>query len=193
MPTSLRSASFLAVLASACVLLLLPGCSDDGPDPSEAPRTNASTMGQTEVKRLDEPEPVRAMPVTTLSDSTFTLGAEGTVTVVNFWATWCGPCRKEIPDLIALQDSMASEGVTVVGVSMDKGDASIVRDFVADNAMDYPVVLDGANDIEAELGPIYGLPTTVVIGPNGEITHRILGLFPVADMKPDLRALLSAS
>jgi cytochrome c biogenesis protein CcmG/thiol:disulfide interchange protein DsbE len=96
------------------------------------------------------------------------------IVLLNVWATWCGPCRYEIPELQRIHDAYGKRGFEVVGVSVDEGEAESVRQFVAENKMTYPVVLDPqgklANVLETSV-----LPTSVLIGRDGRILWKKVG------------------
>ena len=98
------------------------------------------TGGMT-LELLREPVPVGDVTMETLDGRTMsTRDWQGKVTLVNFWATWCGPCRQEIPDLIRLQERYPDH-LQVIGISTDEGDPSLVRAFADEMGMNYPVVM----------------------------------------------------
>ena len=99
----------------------------------------------------------------------------GRLLVVNFWATWCPPCLREIPAFIELQDRYADRGLQFVGIALDQTEA--VAPFVADKSMNYPVLVgneDVVRFMQALGNSIGGLPYTAVIGSDGEVlaTHQ---------------------
>jgi thiol-disulfide isomerase/thioredoxin len=100
----------------------------------------------------------------------------GKVVVVNFWATWCAPCREEIPELIRAQDQFGPQGVQVVGIAIDQVDK--VRSYAAEMGINYPVlvgeleVMDLARAAGNAMG---GLPYTVVLDRKGQIARTELG------------------
>lgn len=98
----------------------------------------------------------------------------GHVVVVNFWATWCGPCLGEIPLLNALQTRLGSQGLDVVGVSLDQEGWPALTSFIDHQAMTYPVVL-GSDDIAASYGGVAALPATFVIDRDGVIVAKVEG------------------
>ena len=112
---------------------------------------------------------------------------QGKVLVVNFWATWCAPCREEIPDFIQLQGEYGSKGVQFVGIAADQADK--VARFSEEFKITYPILIGslGALDLAKKLGDSSSsLPFTVVLDRSGNVVHRQLGI-----LKPDkLRALL---
>ena len=100
---------------------------------------------------------------------------KGKVLVVDFWATWCPPCRKEIPGLIALYDTYKSRGLMVVGVSMDDS-MSDIRKFAKKIGMNYPILIgNGHNDLEPAFGPL-PLPNAFVISRDGKICFKHEGM-----------------
>ena len=116
---------------------------------------------------------------------------EGRVLLVNFWATWCGPCRTEIPDLVELQEELGSDQFDVIGISLDMDGEELVREFTDAMEVNYPILLDDGAVAEA-FGGVYALPTTFVINKEGKITHRTIGLFPVEAVKGTLEDMINA-
>jgi cytochrome c biogenesis protein CcmG/thiol:disulfide interchange protein DsbE len=114
----------------------------------------------------------------------------GEVVILNFWATWCPPCREEIPDFVSLQEDLGDQGVQFVGVALERNpDPQAVRDFAEKMNINYPVGLDDGS-ISQKYGGIRGLPTTFVIGPEGEIRGRIPGRTTEEMLRPALEKLL---
>jgi thiol-disulfide isomerase/thioredoxin len=127
---------------------------------------------------------------------------KGQVVLVNFWATWCGPCRIEIPWLIDLQNKYAARGFTVLGVAMDDEGKSAVAPFVekerfkvggTPQPMNYPIVL--GNDATGDrFGGLVGFPTSVLISKDGKVVKRVDGLVSYDEIDRAVRSeLVSAN
>jgi len=123
---------------------------------------------------------------------------KGKVVLVNFWATWCEPCRGEIPLLIGLQDKYASKGFTMLGASMDEDGAKAVDPFIHDNRfnvggkqeqMDYPIVL-GSDEITDKFGGLLGMPTSYLISRDGKIVKKYIGVVNEAQITKDIESQL---
>ena len=117
---------------------------------------------------------------------------KGKVILLDFWATWCPPCRKEIPGYIELYNNYKSRGFVVLGVSMDDADdLAGVKKYAAGIRMDYPVLLGAGR--EQDLKPSFGdlpLPTSFVIARDGRICARHDGLTPKEQVEREITALL---
>ena len=131
--------------------------------------------------------------MTTLAgDSVKISDYRGKVVVLNVWATWCGPCVREMPQLQALHEKLASEGVEVLGVSVDYGDDAPVTAFVKRFDLTFPILRDPSGDIQIAYAT-NGLPTTFIIDRSGRIRRREVGAREWADSSvvTELRALLA--
>ena len=116
---------------------------------------------------------------------------QGKVVLLDFWATWCGPCRIEIPGFIELQKRYAAQGFTMIGISMDDSPEPVV-DFYKQMQMNYPVAV--GNDRLGELyGGMPGLPTTFVIGRDGRIYAKHEGAYDPSVFEAEIKVLLAAS
>jgi thiol-disulfide isomerase/thioredoxin len=114
----------------------------------------------------------------------------GKVVLVNFWATWCGPCRTEIPWLITMQQKYAGRGFTVLGLAMDDEEESVVSPYVANErfsvngervAMNYPILI-GTSEVAETFGGLLGFPTSVLISKDGKIVKRVTGIIREDEM-----------
>lgn len=165
-------------LAVACVLALavVPACGRDLPA--------SALVGATAIAAADR-EPMPPISGTTLSGSPLDLASlRGRVVVLNSWASWCGPCRDEAPEIAAFRADADPRSVAVVGLDVTDrpGDA---RDFVATYAIDYPTIVDPDGALLATIPgvPPAALPSTVVIDPQGRIAGRVIGPTTTAQLR----------
>ena len=112
----------------------------------------------------------------------------GKVVLLDFWATWCDPCRDEIPHFIALQDKYRDRGLQIIGVSMDDTPEP-VREFQQQFRMNYPIVMGSAR-IGELYGGILGLPVALLIGPDGRIYSKHSGAMDTAAFEREIVPLL---
>jgi thiol-disulfide isomerase/thioredoxin len=114
---------------------------------------------------------------------------KGRVVILDFWATWCGPCRSEIPGFVELQKRYGAKGLTVVGVSLDEAGAKVVKPFMKQFGIQYPVVL-GDEKIVRDYGGIAGIPTTFVIDRQGVIAAQHPGFAAKQVFESEIKPLL---
>lgn len=115
---------------------------------------------------------------------------KGKVVVLDFWATWCGPCRAEIPNFIALQEQYEKQGLVVVGLSVDEDGADVVKPFVQKLGMNYPVVLADKKTQEA-FGGIEAVPTTFLVDREGRIVKEHMGFADKDEFENEIKPLLN--
>jgi cytochrome c biogenesis protein CcmG/thiol:disulfide interchange protein DsbE len=113
----------------------------------------------------------------------------GKVVMLDFWATWCGPCRIEIPEFVDLQNRYGNQGFAVIGISMDDGPGPVV-DFYREFKMNYPVAM-GSERLGELYGGILGLPTTFLIGRDGRIYAKHVGATDISVFEEEVRQLLA--
>ena len=121
-------------------------------------------------------------------DIVSTASLRGKVVLLNFWATWCPPCRDEIPELIELSKRF-KDRLQIVGVSMDDAPEDEVRQFARNMGMDYPIVM-GSRTLSAEYGGVPALPTSFVVNTEGRIVQKHEGLYPIDVYDSEVRSLL---
>ena len=142
------------------------------------------------VQLLHEPVPVGDVTMQDLDGQTMsTRDWRGKVTLVNYWATWCGPCRQEIPDLIRLQERYPDH-LRVVGISTDEGDPADVKAFAEEMGINYPVVL-ATPELSRQFPGVFALPTSFIVDPEGRIVQTHIGLVNPAVFEQEARYLTS--
>jgi thiol-disulfide isomerase/thioredoxin len=114
---------------------------------------------------------------------------KGKVVLLNFWATWCGPCKAEIPGFVELQTQYKND-LVIVGLSVDDP-ADKAKAFADQYKVNYPIVLGlGHDDIQDAYGPIYGIPASFLISRDGKVCKRHLGIAPKSQFEREIKGLL---
>src|ERR1022692_3826875 len=115
----------------------------------------------------------------------------GKIVLLDFWATWCTPCRGEIPHFVEFQDKYRDQGLQVIGISMDDGPKP-VREFYQQFKMNYPVAL-GTEKLAQAYSGILGLPVTFLIGRDGQIAAKYVGEVQMPVLEQEIKSLLQAN
>jgi thiol-disulfide isomerase/thioredoxin len=144
------------------------------------------------IRFVHNPEAAPDFQLQTLDGKPLTLAsASGKVVLLNFWATWCGPCRMEIPGLIELQKQY-KDSLQVISLLVDVDDVEDARKFVQDAGVNYPVAV-ATNDIRIRYGGVSALPTLFVLDTQGRIVQKHVGLYDPRLYEMETRALLNLS
>lgn len=153
----------------------------------------AMTSGKGVVINLsDHPIPVPAIALRDPENNLVSLdGTKGKVVLLNFWATWCGPCREEIPTLIALQQRYAKQ-VQVIGISIDTRPAGEVQDFAEQLNINYPIAMS-TDAVEQAFGGVSSIPATFVVSKDGQIVDRHIGSLNPQTTEHEIRSLSGLS
>ncbi|MGC2152128.1 MAG: TlpA disulfide reductase family protein, partial [Terriglobales bacterium] len=142
------------------------------------------------IRFVRDPDPAPDLKVKDLDGKELTLQAyKGKVVLLNFWATWCGPCRAEISGLIRIQEAY-KDRVQIIGMDVDDDDADRLRAFVKAKGINYPVAMTPVA-VRLAYGGISALPTLFVINPEGKMVQKHVGLFDPALYEIEARALLN--
>ena len=187
-----------STLATLCALLFAAACAKHETNPltNAKPQKTATTTSTTTLSKTAKEEPAELtsartdvgdpMPPYTaayLDGKPLNLASEkGNVVFLNVWATWCGPCRFETPELQALQNQYAGNGFKVIGVSVDEGETEAVKTFVKEEKITYAIAVDPEGRI-ANLVQTTVLPTSLLLDRSGRIVWRQIGAIMPNDAK----------
>jgi len=174
------------IAAVTLSLTLLPACKParEAPAPTDADQGGASAASTS----TTIPAPAFSLP--DLDGNRVELSQfKGKVLVIDFWATWCPPCREAIPELIAMKKKYGPRGFDIVGISMDENPARVVPPFIEHYGINYPVVM-ADTQVPSDFGGIYGLPTTFIVDRDGNIAQRYIGYVDLKVIERDIEALL---
>lgn len=195
--TSRKISKWLSVLIA--LTFVASACGNNKSKSAAQTQTEAASVAHSEAAQSDTTDQTKSpkkimAPDFTLKEvngKSLTLSdLRGKVVVLNIWATWCPPCRKEIPDFIDLQKELGSKGLQIIGVSVDQQGMSVVKPFVKQHGMNYPVMVDNGI-VSQEYGPIKYVPTTFVIDREGYIQGYAPGMLTKDILKPVLTKLLN--
>ncbi|MDQ2702602.1 MAG: TlpA family protein disulfide reductase [Pseudomonadota bacterium] len=168
------------LLPSLVALSLLAACKREAEAPVPAPVPQPAPVAAPETPAAQFERP--ALKVTTVDGASWDLAAHrGKWVVVNFWATWCAPCRKEMPELSAL-DAMR-EHIEVIGLAYEETTPAELQAFLEEHPVVYPVALVDVYDPPADFETPRGLPMTYLIAPDGKVAKRFLGPVTAAEIE----------
>lgn len=181
----------IAILA--CLGLLLAACKPAADPASQTPATAAEPGSPEASQPKSEQGPtapgskVPALSIATLDGSTFDLASRrGKWVVVNFWATWCSPCLKEMPELSAL-DAMR-EHVEVIGLAYEEIEPADMQAFLKKHPVVYPIAIIDVYDPPQDFATPRGLPMTYLISPDGKVAKQFLGPVTASEVEAAIAA-----
>ena len=188
-----------ALLFSLCLPLLgLAACArkgEEAPAASSSRDTKLAKEGSAagpakSALKLPQLGPAPAWALKDLSGAVVSFEQfKGKVVVIDFWATWCPPCREEIPGYIALASKYAKDGLVIVGISLDQAGPEVVKAFASKAGINYPLVM-GDEGVVAAFGGVEGIPTTFLIDRTGQLRDRKVGLVEKAEYEKRILAVL---
>jgi peroxiredoxin len=153
-------------------------------------RTSSATLNNTYVKPGDR----RMAPDFTLNDATGQrvklFEYRGKVVLLNFWATWCGPCKQEIPWFVEFQQTQEQRGFAVLGVSIDEDGWDSVKPYIEEKHINYPVMI-GNDEVARLFGGLDSIPLTLIIDRSGRIAAIHAGLCRKDEYESDIKAVLN--
>jgi thiol-disulfide isomerase/thioredoxin len=114
---------------------------------------------------------------------------KGKVLLVTFFATWCPPCRQEIPSLIQLQNDLSAKGFSVLGLSLDEGDGGVVNDLVEHDKINYPVLM-ADSEVVSGFGGVTGIPTSFLVSHDGKMIRSYAGYVSHDLLKQDIEEII---
>ena len=175
----------VSVTAVLALFLILSGCSKNSQENSSS-QTASSSPGEyianvSKVNSVQKSEGGKAADFSWTDETgkkiSFSEFSKDNVVLINFCATWCGPCKRELPDLVALQDEYKGKNIKILGISVDRdGDVvNLVHTFAVQANLVYPIVIDNG-DLEKAFGGIRGIPTSFFVNKKGEIVKKIIGM-----------------
>ena len=187
MSTSSRCLGIVPVVAVGVMV----GCGAPGEQGGEAASGGPAAVFDARpgtIQLAADPAVLPELAMQTLDGRTITSeDLQGKVTLVNFWATWCGPCRAEIPDLIKLQ-ARYPEQLQVIGISTDEAGEQVVESFAAQFGINYPIVMS-TPELNRAFPGVMALPTSFIVDPDGRVVRTHVGLVNPGILEQEARFL----
>ena len=171
-------------MAALVIFMMFSGCgkkSEENSSQSSPPSSSDFIGNVSKVNSVQKNEGAKVADFSWTDETgkkvSFADFSKDNVVLINFWATWCGPCKRELPDLVALRDEYKDKNIKILGISVDRdGDVlNLVHTFAVQANLAYPIVIDNG-DLEQAFGGIRGIPTSFFVNKKGEIVKKMIGL-----------------
>jgi thiol-disulfide isomerase/thioredoxin len=180
---------FSPVLGAA-FLLGFTACGPKKDKEAPAPKVSAAPEAAKSIAALPTLGPAPSWQLKDLNGNVVSSEQfKGKVVVVDFWATWCGPCRQEIPGYVELAKKYEKQGLVIVGVSLDQAGPEVVKAFGQRYGVSYPLVM-GDDEVQAKFGGMEAIPTTFLIDRTGNVRDKKVGVEPTEDYEKKIASLL---
>jgi len=163
--------TFKTIYILVSVLILVSGCSGNG-----------------EQGGVNQPAPLFTMQ-DIHGDTVSLKDLRGKVVLLSFFATWCGPCRQEVPEFIRIYEKLKDDGLEIVAIGLDAEGARVLRSFARDHQIPYPIV-PGTRNVVLDYGGIESIPTTFVIDHHGRVAEYFVGWRPASRLEESVERLL---
>ncbi len=182
-----RRALLIAIMVGTAAMACKAAHEKSQADASSS--SSPSSSGESiQLRFFRNPAPIQDFTVHDLDGQAISSASlRGKVALINFWATWCGPCRAEVPDLVALQ-AKYRDRLQVIGVSEDESGAEVVRSFAAAHQVNYPIVMLTA-ELEQIFPGVHALPTTFLLDREGRLVQKHVGMLTAATTEAETRVL----
>lgn len=178
----------IAFIAIIVILFIVNNTRDDAPESAITQNYPPSSLDE-KIQMPESRKPAFDFALNSLDGKKVKLSDyKGKIVIVDFWATWCAPCRKGIPDLIELQNEFKE--VQVIGISVDQNPMEVVPDFVKEFKINYPILISDPNVLQ-QYGGIEAIPTSFIISKDGKIINKYVGLYPKSTYERVIREELS--
>lgn len=172
------------IIVLSLLVLIFTGCSKSE---AEASKNNSKEPSKQKTQKLTK---LPSFKLKDLKGNVYTNeDFKNKILLIDFWATWCPPCRKEIPSFINLYKKYKDQGLEIIGISLDQ-DMNKVRNFVKEKGITYTVLI-GNKNVAQDFGGIQGIPTTFIVDRKGTIVFKQVGLAPEEKFEAEIKKLIN--
>lgn len=179
---------FVRMLVTLAVVGLLFGCGEDAAQTESASKVASAAPAKAKAPRANQ---APDFALTSLEGDPIRLSDfEGHVVLVDFWATWCGPCRRTIPDLVALYNDHNAGGFDILGIALERQGLERLGPYVQQSNIPYPVLI-GNPQVVRDYGNIRSIPTAFLIGRDGTVRQKFVGVQPRSVLEKAILELLA--